>query len=307
MVHKAKYAVLPLLLAAGALLAAALPLEALTAFGGWLRSLSLSGGGGNVLAWALVLVLTALPALGLLWRGGGRRWDWLLLLAAAEIFTGLYFLVNPSLLHPVLDASAAGKLWALAAAGSVAAALLAWAVLRGLGQLEGAAHPGRTLEALLGWSAVLIGALAAWSRGAAVLEKLRAVAEANTAPGAELWPTRLSLCLLGAADLIPVLLGCAVLLWSGKLARALEEEPFGAETVALAKQLSRRCGRVAAASVLVCAAGNLGQMLLFGLLHDMHFQVSFPVTTVLLAVSLDLLCRYLRRAKAVSDDNESII
>lgn len=304
--RKAKAAALLLLLAAGTLLTAFFPLEALTDFGGWLRALSLSGGGGNVLAWAVVLGLTALPALGLL-RRGRRCWDWLLALASAEIFAGLYFLVNPSLLHPVLDASAAGRLWALAAAGSVAATLLAWAVLRDLGQLEGAAHLGRTLETLLGWSAVLIGALAARSRGAAVLEKLHTVAEANTAPGTVLWPTRLSLCLLGAADLIPVLLGCAVLLWSGKLARALEEEPFGEETVALAERLSHRCGRVAAASVLVCAAGNLGQMLLFFVLRDMHFQVSFPVTTVLLAVSLDLLCRYLRRAKAVSDDNESII
>ena len=37
------------------------------------------------------------------------------------------------------------------------------------------------------------------------------------------------------------------------------------------------------------------------------FTVSFPLLTVLLAAALDLLCRYLRRAKAVSDDNESII
>ena len=140
-----------------------------------------------------------------------------------------------------------------------------------------------------------------------MLEKIRAVAAANTAPGVVLWPTNLSLCVLAAAELTPTLLGCAVLLWGGRLARALEADPFGGETVALAEGLSRRCGQVTAASVLVCAAGNLGQMLLFSVLRDMRFLVSFPVTTVLLAVSLDLLCRYLRRAKAVSDDSESII
>ena len=36
-------------------------------------------------------------------------------------------------------------------------------------------------------------------------------------------------------------------------------------------------------------------------------MISFPVFTVLLAVTLDLLCRYFRQAKAVSDDNDSII
>ena len=306
MEQKTKNAARALLLGAGTLLAAVFPLEALTELGGWLRALSLSGGVGNALAWAAVLALTALPALGLLWRGR-RRWDWLLALAAAEIFSGLYFLVNPTLLHPVMDGPAAGKLWSLAVAGAVAATLLAWAVLRGLERLEAAENLGWTLGRLLGWSALLIGWLAAWSQGAAVLEKIRAVAAANTAPGAVLWPTNLSLWVLAAAELTPTLLGCAVLLWGGRLARALEADPFGGETVVLAEGLSRRCGQVAAASVLVCAAGNLGQMLLFSVLRDMRFLVSFPVTTVLLAVSLDLLCRYLRRAKAVSDDNESII
>lgn len=279
-------------------LPAVLPLEALGRFGGWLRALSLSGPGGNLAAWALVLLLTALPSLGLLWRGR-RRWDWLLLLAAGEILAGLYFLVNPTLLHPLLTGELAGRAWAMAAAGSVSATLLAWAVLRGLGQLGTA--PGAVLEKLLGGSALLLGWLAAWAQ----FWELREAIRANAAP--DLLPTNLTLCLLAVLDLLPTLLGCAVLLWGGKLARALEADPFGAGTVALAEKLSRSCGAVAAASVLACAGGNLVQMLLFPLLYDTHFQVSFPFSTVLLAAALGLLCRYFRRAKAVSDDNGTII
>ena len=149
MEYKPKHIVPLLLLAAGTLAAALLPLEALTALGGRLRALSLSGGVGNALAWALVLGLSALPALGLLWRPGSR-WDWLLALAAAEIFSGLYFLVNPTLLHPVMDGPAAGRLWSLAVAGAAAATLLAWTVLRGLERLAAAENLGRTLGRLLG-------------------------------------------------------------------------------------------------------------------------------------------------------------
>ena len=69
-------------------------LEALPRLGRWLRELSLSGPGGNAAAWAVVLALAALPALGLLWRGR-CRWDWLLALAGGEILGGLFFLVNP--------------------------------------------------------------------------------------------------------------------------------------------------------------------------------------------------------------------
>ena len=314
-----KQTALLLALAAGAVMAAALPLTALPAFGRWLRVLSLSGGTGNLAAWGITLVLTALPALGLLWRGR-CGWDWLLVLAAGEIFAGVFFLVNPALLHPALlhpallhpallhpgvDSEAVGTMWALAAAGSTAATLLAWAVLRGLGRLE--RTTGRTMEGLLLGAALLLGWLAAWSQCADLIAELRAAAESNTAPGLILWPTYLVLCLLAAAKLIPELLGCAVLVWGGRLARAMESAPFGEETVAAAERLSRRCGLVASSSVLLCAGGNLLQMLFFSQLHATHFQVAFPFSTMLLAAALGLLCRYFRRAKAVSDDNDTII
>lgn len=297
-------AALLLILTAGAVMAAALPLEALPAFGRWLRDLSLSGPAGNLAAWGIALALTALPALGLLWQGR-RRWDWLLALAAGEIFAGVFFLVNPTLLHPGMDSEAVGTMWALAAAGSTAATLLAWAVLRGLGQLE--RTTGRAMEGLLLGAALLLGWLAAWSQCGDLVARIRAAAESNTAPGLILWPTYLVLCLLAAAELIPELLGCAALVWGGRLARAMEEDPFGEETVAEAGQLSRRCGLTASASVLLCAGGNLLQMLFFSQLHATHFQVAFPFSTVLLAAALGLLCRYFRRAKAVSDDNQTII
>lgn len=283
---------------------AAAPLEALPAFGRWLRSLSLSGAAGNLAAWGITLALTALPALGLLWRGR-RRWDWLLALAAGEIFAGIFFLVNPSLLHPGMDAGAVSTMWALASAGSTAATLLAWAVLRSLERLERTA--GRTMEGLLLGAALLLGWLAAWSQCGDLIAGIRAALEGNTAPDVILWPTYLVLCLLAAAALIPELLGCALLVWGGRLARAVEEDPFGWETVAAAEGLSRRCGWVAAASALLCAGGNLLQMLFFSQLRATHFQVSFPFSTVLLSAALGLLCRYFRRAKAVSDDNQTII
>ena len=304
MKKREKQAALLLALASGAAMAAALPLAALPAFGRWLRALSLSGGTGNLAAWGIALALTALPALGLLWRGR-CGWDWLLVLAAGEIFAGVFFLVNPAMLRPGVDSETVGTMWALAAAGSTAATLLAWAVLRGLGRLE--RTTGRTMEVLLLGAAVLRGWLTAWSQCADLIAELRAAAESNTAPGLILWPTYLVLCLLAAADLIPELLGCAVLVWGGRLARAMESAPFGEETVAAAERLSRRCGLTASASVLLCAGGNLLQMLFFSQLRATHFQVAFPFSTVLLAAALGLLCRYFQRAKAVSDDNQTII
>lgn len=273
-------------------------------FGRWLRALSLSGPAGNAGAWAAVLVLTALPALGLLWKGRERA-DWLLLLAAGEIFFGLYFLVNPTLLYREIDV---GRLWALACSGSAAATLLAWAVLRGVKSLNRFPSPGQALAALLRWAAVIAGWLSVWSAGTGLWEQCATAARGNTGaePG-QLWPTYATLAVLALAELVPALLGCGLLLRGGALAVAMESDPFGGETVALAEGLSRRCGRVAAVSVLVCAGGNLLQMLLFPVLRTTRFTLSFPAATVLLAAALGLLCQYLRRAKAVNDDNQTII
>ena len=280
-------------------------LEALPRLGRWLRELSLSGPGGNAAAWAVVLALAALPALGLLWRGR-CRWDWLLALAGGEILGGLFFLVNPTLLGVPLEGEPAAKLCGLTVAGGTGAVLLAWAVLRWLRALERGAS-GRSVERLLSWAALMAGALAILAQGLDLAGKLQNVASSNTAPGLDLVPTYLTLCLLAAADLVPSLLGCAVLRWGGRLAAALEADPFAGATVALAERVRVRCGWVAAASVLVCAGESVVQMVLFPVLHAASFTVSFPFFTVLLAAVLGLLCQYFRRAKAVSDDNGTII
>ena len=59
--------------------------------------------------------------------------------------------------------------------------------------------------------------------------------------------------------------------------------------------------------MLVCVGGNAAQMLLFSSLRHISAMLSFPVETVLLAAALGVLCRYIQGAKAVNDDNESII
>ena len=71
--------------------------------------------------------------------------------------------------------------------------------------------------------------------------------------------TNFSIVLLAAADLIPTLLGCGALILAGRLARIIEADPFGEETVPLAEKLRRDCRRIAGASVLIYAGGNLFQ------------------------------------------------
>ena len=71
--------------------------------GAWLRQLFLSGAGGNVLAWALVLLVSCLPLLLLVLPRGRGRWQGedLLLPGCALLFLVLAFcLVNPTCSRP---------------------------------------------------------------------------------------------------------------------------------------------------------------------------------------------------------------
>ncbi len=277
----------------------------LEGFSGWLRALSLSGPEGNALAWTLVLSLSALPALGLLWRGRQRA-DWLLLLAGVESFAGLYFLVNHTLLFPAELSGISGlaRYWGLMAGGCVLGTMAVWALLRLLGALERA--PGRLLPPVLVAASALYGFLAGAAAVLDTLAALEGVAADNTDParvafsGAVLW-------VLAAAELLPSLLGAWVLLWGGELTRSLDAAPFAEGTVALAEAVARRCAMAARVSLLTAAACNLFQMVCAGAAAAVRVSVYLPVGTLALCAALLLLCRYFRRAKAVSDDNESII
>ena len=279
-------------------------IEMLERLGEWLRELSLSGETGNAAAWAVVLILSALPALGLLWKGRSRL-DWLLPLASAEILAGLFYLVNPTLMTTEYGAR---PMIGLAAAGCAAASLLAWAVLRCLKEILMAELPGRTMERLLRWSALALAWMSVLAQGVGLWQEIQRTAESNTALDARaLLPTYLVLGILALMDLLPTLLCCQMLRWGGRLALRMEEDPFGEDTVSLAERLGGQCVRAAEMSVGICVAGNLLQFLLLPVLHTARFNVSFPFAPVLLAAVLGLLCRYFRRAKAVSDDNGTII
>lgn len=271
----------------------------------WLRSLSLSGPAGNALAWVLVLALSALPALGLL-RRGRRRTDWLLLLAGGEILAGLYFWVNPALIFPAELSGIPGleQGWALAAGCGAAGTLAAWALLRLLGGLE--RSPAGLLPGLLRWASAAYGALAGASGVLSVLRAIEKVSAGNTAQ-ARVMTSAVLLWVLAAIELIPSILGAWTLLWGGELVSALERDPFAGETVALAEAVARRCAWTARAALLTAVGCNLLQLLCVPVAASVSVSVYLPVGTLALCAALLVLCRYFRRAKAVSDDNDSII
>ncbi len=310
---------------AGALLPLLSPLQAAQALsrplesaGEYLRALSLSGTAGNVLAWALVLLVSALPLLllALLRRRGPLHWeDGLLPLASLLLFILSYFTVNPT--H--IPVSFAAQVWLMAFFMVTAADLIVWGILRLLRAMEGS--PLQTLSRVLG---VLLTACAVLLVFSAALRGTRALAAAVEGPA----PEQLAIgqliaggpfdlvmssgsqwlaAILTLAELVPDLLGAWVLLLGADLTAALAQGPFSGESAVQCAAAARRCRLAIQITLVLTLAVSLVKLTLFGQVEMVQVSLNFPLIPLILAAALYLLCRCLQRGKVLQDDNDSII
>lgn len=286
--------------------------------GAWLRQLSLSGAGGNVLAWALVLLVSCLPLLLLVLPRGRGRWhgEDLLLPGCALLFLVLAFcLVNPTWQpSPIFP-----EVWMLVAFGIWEMGLVSWLVLRLLRGLEKG-----TMEKVSAVLRVLLVGCAALLVFAAALHGSRAVAAAVDGPAPEqiamgqlitggpfdqvmssgsLWLT----AILALAELVPDLLAAWVLLLAADLTAALAQGPFSGESAARCAATARRCRLAIQLTLALALGGNLVKLALVGVIPQVQFSLDLPLLPLTLAAALYLLCRCIQRGKELQEDNDSII
>ena len=286
--------------------------------GAWLRQLSLSGAGGNVLAWALVLLVSCLPLLLLVLPRGRGRWhgEDLLLPGCALLFLVLAFcLVNPTWQpSPIFP-----EVWMLAAFGIWGMGLVSWLVLRLLRGLEEG-----TMEKVSAVLRVLLVGCAALLVFAAALHGSRAVAAAVDGPAPEqiamgqlitggpfdrvmsagsLWLT----AVLALAELVPNLLAAWVLLLAADLTDALALGPFSGESAARCAATARRCRLAIQLTLALALGGNLVKLALVGVIPQVQFSLDLPLLPLTLAAALYLLCRCVQRGRELQEDNDSII
>ena len=285
--------------------------------GGLLRELSLSGPGGNVLAWAIVLLAAGLPLLLLVLppNRGRRHWEDIFLPASSLLLIGLAFCaVNPSYLDRFF-----GSTLLIAAAVIWVSLLVFWGVLRLLRGMEEA--PLERLSGVLrillvGCAALLVFAVASRVSGAIVeINNLQqdwtlflavaSVPEPSGLTGDQALNIALALPLV---ELIPDLLGAWMLLLAADLTTALAREPFGEESVGRCVTTAR-WSRLAIQATLVLALGvNLVKLARYdSLITEVKVSLDLPLIPLILSAALYLLCRCVQRGRELQEDNDSII
>ena len=285
--------------------------------GGLLRELSLSGPGGNVLAWAIVLLAAGLPLLLLVLppNRGRRHWEDIFLPASSLLLIGLAFCaVNPSYLDRFF-----GSTLLIAAAVIWVSLLVFWGVLRLLRGMEEA--PLEKLSGVLrillvGGAALLVFAAASRVSGAIVeINNLQqdwtlflavaSVPEPSGLTGDQALNIALALPLV---ELIPDLLGAWMLLLAADLTTALARDPFGEESVGRCVTTAR-WSRLAIQATLVLALGvNLVKLARYdSLITEVKVSLDLPLIPLILSAALYLLCRCVQRGRELQEDNDSII
>lgn len=285
--------------------------------GGLLRELSLSGPGGNVLAWAIVLLAAGLPLLLLVLppNRGRRHWEDIFLPASSLLLIGLAFCaVNPSYLDRFF-----GSTLLIAAAMIWVSLLVFWGVLRLLRGMEEA--PLERLSGVLrillvGCAALLVFAAASRGCGAVVEIKdfqqdwtlflaVASVPEPSGLTGDQALNIALALPLV---ELIPDLLGAWMLLLAADLTTALARDPFGEESVGRCVTTAR-WSRLAIQVTLVLALGvNLVKLARYdSLITEVKVSLDLPLIPLILSAALYLLCRCVQRGRELQEDNDSII
>lgn len=285
--------------------------------GGLLRELSLSGPGGNVLAWAIVLLAAGLPLLLLVLppNRGRRHWEDIFLPASSLLLIGLAFCaVNPSYLDRFF-----GSTLLIAAAVIWVSLLVFWGVLRLLRGMEEA--PLERLSGVLrillvGCAALLVFAAASRVSGAIVeINNLQqdwtlflavaSVPEPTGLTGDQALNIALALPLV---ELIPDLLGAWMLLLAADLTTALARDPFGGESVGRCVTTARWSRLAIQATLVLALGGNLVKLARYdSLITEVKVSLDLPLIPLILSAALYLLCRCVQRGRELQEDNDSII
>lgn len=279
--------------------------QPLILLGRGLRSLSLGGGAGNFLAWAVYLTLCLMPLAVLVWRAAShrcRRYDWLLALLSGAAAWGLYYLVNPTHLP---GPWAGTNMGAILCSEAIWAVLLGYVLLRLLCWSRTPDRAQRLLGVLLNVLAAVLVVNAFGLELGRLLEKMRQVREANTVGSLTLTNAVLTLRYLLKA------LVCCLDLWMLRagleLLRELGRDPWSEEAVEACRELSHRCIRSLEAVVLGSLTVNLLQIALIGSLRDVELNLNLPLASLMLVFAGILLCRLLQGAKELKDDSDLII
>jgi len=275
-----------------------------TLLGNALRSLSLSGTIGNIAAIVLYLAIAALPLL-FKWKKKWQKEDWLLPVTSVLILYVLYYFINPGL-RPLLMNTTIGNLTLALLVYSV---LIFWSIIKLLQScsVKDRHYLYRVLKLLLSACAVVFliaGPILGYFDFRAIAATVK---EGNTAFGVNLTPTMILLFAGYVADALAAVLNAILLLFSIRLLKELEQDPYSENCFQATQTLKLWCRRFLLITLGSCLLVNLCQVLFAKHLYKIATAFNLPLGSIALTVGLFVLATLISEGKQLKEDNDLFI
>ncbi len=293
----------------------------LATIGSLLRALSLSGAGGNAVAIALYILICCIPAAVLavgLWRRKAKPEDVLLGILTAYLFYAVYMMINPADIGLTLGQEDIGK----TVLGGVFWSLLAgWLALRLMRFVKNRSSEKvlRMSGALFAVTAAIIVLFAVFAGLIDLKASIGTLEAGNTdmsfainVSGAfesydVLMPTKIFMVIKYFIDLIPAVMDILILLLAKKLTELMRTDRYAEGVVMASSKLASLCKNAVIVTVISAAGISLLQLLFAGSLRSTDFTVSIPLFSIILALCMLLLSRYLAESRTIKRENDMFV
>lgn len=290
-----------------------------------LRQLSRTSEAGNMTAWILFAVIGGCPLILMGLLAGQRkigRVDLLLPVLSLTLFSGLWFLINPSYLEVYLFPAGLGEMGKCAFALAIDSVLLCWLLLRFLrssGKMDRRTLL-RGLEILLGLYVVLNVMAILFQGGAELAAGWKTVGVSTSGdiewmpiPGPGIAEGRsmgLSRCFLVFQTLcryLPELLELALCGAAICFLHSCEQNSFNEDSLKQVKRLKKlsACSLGAVLGTNVCV--NLLQLVFARYIYSSNYTLVFPIKHTLFMLGVLMLSRFWLESKKLKDDNTLFI
>ena len=277
-----------------------------------LRSLSLSGGAGNITAIVLYAVISLLPVFTLLLIRRKRKphpEDALLVLLSVCLFGVLYLMINPGLITSFLGEIGGSEISQTILCTCVYSVLVGYLILRVLRLFFAGITEKlqKYLSVMLALLNALFVAVAFGGLFGDLLDSFALLRESNQGFEDQLGLSYGFLTLQYLAAALPYALDIAVAFSAMDLLVELKRARYSETAIARAHSLSRLCGKVLAVTVLSAMGFNLLQLLFARQIHNISFSLDIPLLSVAFVLAALLLARYIEENKRLKDDNDLFI
>ncbi|MGL6198033.1 MAG: hypothetical protein ACRC3H_03770 [Lachnospiraceae bacterium] len=277
-----------------------------------LRVLSLSGSMGNAVAIVIYIATSMLPAIILLVLRKKRKLqaeDGLLVVLSILLFAVMYLMINPgfiSITSSNMDGAAFGKAILGSAVYSVLIGYLTLRILRlfFVGGMDKLIH---YMAVMLGLLNVIFVYLIFGAGLNKLIQSIMTLCADNAGYEYLLGLSYVCLILQFIVGVLPVILNVLIVFTALRLLNELLKDRYSAETVAVAKRMSKQCVLVLVVTILSNIGLNLFQLLFTRslMVHDSTVQI--PIFSIIFVLAILLLTRLFAANKLLKDDNDMFI